>query len=266
MNIRTIGCIGCGSMGGALLRGLAHSRRHTLLGYDSSPAQLGALKTANIAAEPDARTLTKKSDLILLAVKPDQIPGVVENILPALNADKILISIAAAVTVSELTGMVKGVCPVVRVMPNTTVMAGAGIFGICYDDPRLTEQNKQAVTRLFAEVGQTVILPEHKFNQFTAVFSCGPGYLFLFMEAIREAAVTLGFSWAEAAELIAAMTYGTGKLAVESGQHFAFLREQVCSPAGITVAAINQLERSAVRGHIIDAILTAAARAREMEK
>ena len=266
MSTTTIGCIGCGSMGGALLRGLARAGRHTLLGYDRFPAPLEALKAVGVAAEPDAAGLTKKSGIIILAVKPDQVPGAVESILPALTPDKILISAAAAVTVPELTGMVKGACPVVRIMPNTTVMVGAGIFAICHDDPRLTEENKQTVTRLFAEVGQTITLPEHKINQFTAVFSCGPGYIFLFMEAIREAAVTLGFSWAEAAELTAAMVYGAGKLALESGQHFASLREQVCSPAGITIAAINHLERSAVRGHIIDAILTAAARAREMEK
>ncbi len=265
MSNRTIGCIGCGSMGGALLCGLARQQRHTLLGYNRSPAPLEALTAVGVIAEPDARALVKKSNIIILAVKPYQIQGVIESIRPDLTPDKILISVAAAIKVPELLAMVQGACPVVRVMPNTTAMAGAGIFGICYDDPLLSEENKKAVTDLFAEMGQPIVLPEHKFNRFTAVFACGPGYIYLIMEAIREAAVTLGFSWAEAAELTSAMVYGAGKLAAESGQHFAVLREQVCSPAGITVTAINQLERSAVRADIIDAILVAAKRADEME-
>ncbi len=266
MSKKTIGCIGCGSMGGALLCGLARQQQHTLLGYNRSPAPLEALKAVGVIAEPDALTLVKKSSIIILAVKPHQIQGVIEAIRPNLTPDKILISVAAAIKVSELIEMAKGACPIVRVMPNTTAMAGAGIFGICYDDPLLSDANKKAITELFEEMGQSIVLPEHKINQFTAVFACGPGYIYLIMEAIREAAVTLGFSWAEAAELTATMVYGAGKLAAESGQHFAILREQVCSPAGITVNAINQLERSAVRASIIDAILVAAERADEMEE
>ena len=262
----TIGCIGCGSMGSALLRGFARQRNHTLLGYDQTPAPLDALEAVGVARQPDARCLAKSADIIILAVKPAQVQDVVEDILPFLTPEKMLISVAAIVSMSALKAMVNGACPAVRVMPNTSAMAGAGIFGICFDDPLLKEEQKKTVSRLFRELGQAVVIPEARLNEFMAAFACGPGYVFHFMESLAEAAVTMGFSRKEAHELSAAVVYGAGKLALESGQHPAVLREQVCSPGGVTIAAINHMDRTAMRGNLIDAVIAAMKRAQEMEK
>jgi len=262
---RIIGCIGCGSMGGALLRGFARQRNHTLLGCDQSPAPLDALEAVGVVRQP-VHDLAKNAGIVILAVKPAHVLGVVEDILPFLTPEKILISVAAIVGMSALKEMVNGACPVVRVMPNTSAMAGAGTFGICLDDPLLTEEQKKTVSELFTELGQTVVIPEARINAFMAAFACGPGYVFHFMEALAEAAVTMGFSRSEANELSAAVIYGAGKQALESGQHPAILREQVCSPGGVTIAAVNHLDRMAMRGNLIDAVLVAMKRAEALEK
>ena len=170
-----------------------------------------------------------------------------------------LISIAAGVTLEDLREAVRGRCHVVRVMPNTPALVGAGIFGI-QEDPELPEAVFRTVLDLFGLLGSTIVLPEKKFNAFMALVGCGPAYVFHFMDALAEAGVTMGFTRQEALDLVTRLVLGSAKLAALPGSHPAILREQVCSPAGVTIAAINHLDRTAVRGHLIDAVLAAYAK------
>ncbi|MEG2139773.1 MAG: pyrroline-5-carboxylate reductase dimerization domain-containing protein, partial [Bilophila sp.] len=176
---------------------------------------------------------------------------------PHLNAKKTVLSLASGVSIQTLQEAVDGRCPVVRVMPNTPALVGAGVFALCLEDPTLCEETRTAVLDLFTILGSTVVLPEKRFKAFTALVGCGPAYVFHFMDALAEAGVTLGFSRKESLELVTQLVLGSAKLAAVSGKHPALLREDVCSPAGVTIAAINHMDRTALRGHLIDAILTA---------
>ena len=141
-------------------------------------------------------------------------------------------------------------------MPNTPALVGAGVFGI-QEDPALPKDVFAMILDLFGLLGSTIVLPEKKFNAFMALVGCGPAYVFHFMDALAEAGVTMGFTRQEALELVTQLVLGSAKLAVLPGSHPAILREQVCSPAGVTIAAVNHLDRTAVRGHLIDAVLAA---------
>ena len=128
------------------------------------------------------------------------------------------------------------------------------------EDPALPKDVFAMILDLFGLLGSTIVLPEKKFNAFMALVGCGPAYVFHFMDALAEAGVTMGFTRQEALELVTQLVLGSAKLAALPGSHPAILREQVCSPAGVTIAAVNHLDRTAVRGHLIDAVLAAYAK------
>ena len=192
-------------------------------------------------------------------MKPYLVGGVLAEALPSLKPETVVISIAAGVTLHDLRDAVQGRCHVVRVMPNTPALVGAGVFGI-QEDPALPKDVFAMILGLFGLLGSTIVLPEKKFNAFMALVGCGPAYVFHFMDALAEAGVTMGFTRQEALELVTQLVLGSAKLAALPGSHPAILREQVCSPAGVTIAAVNHLDRTAVRGHLIDAVLAAYAK------
>lgn len=267
MSKMVLGCIGCGNMGGAILRGLAGAEGVTLAGYNRSIARVEALRDEiGLEVFSDALSLAKSADIIILGVKPDQVCDVIEQIRPALNADKVLVSIAAGVTLSAMRNAADGLAPVVRTMPNTPAMVGRGIYGLCLDDAALPATAAQTVQNLFSSIGKVVVLPEEKFEAFTAVAGCGPAYVFHMIEAVIEAAVTVGFTRQDATDMVKELFSGSCALAEQTSMHPSLLREMVTSPAGTTIAGINHLDRTAVRGHIIDAVLAAYEKGKAMRR
>ena len=254
---KNIGCIGCGNMGGAILGGLSQLSGIHLFGYNRTRARLAPLEKQGVAIVDTIPELAACSDLLLVGVKPYLVKQVLGEALPSLRPETVVLSIAAGVTLSELKEAIQNRCAVVRVMPNTPALVNAGIFALALDDPNLCPSDRQAITDMFSSLGQVLTLPEEKFPAFTALVGCGPAYVFHFMDALAEAGVTLGFTRQEALSLVTQLTLGSAKLAALPGSQPALLREQVCSPAGVTIAAINHLDRTAVRGHLIDAVLTA---------
>lgn len=255
-------------MGSAILKGLVRKDDLALAGFNRSKAPLNALKEAipSFVSCDSELEVAQKADYILLGVKPYQIAEVLQKIAPALTPDKVVISIAAGVSQASLKEHCNGKCAVVRCMPNTPAMVGEGIFALCFEDADLQEPHRIAIQELFGTIGQALILEEAKFNAFTAVAGCGPAYVFHMMEAVVEAAVTVGFTRKDATDMVVKLFKGSVKLADESGQHLSVLREMLCSPAGVTIAAVNHLDRTAVRGNIIDAVLEARKRGLEMSK
>ncbi len=263
----TLGCIGCGNMGSAILKGLHGKDGLSLAGYNRSAAKLEQLqRDVPLHVAVSASELARVADYIVLAVKPAQVAQVLQEIAPELTPDKVIISVAAGVTQAALREDSGGICPVVRCMPNTPAMVGEGIFAMCFDDPALLPACREEIEALFSGIGTVLALEESKFGAFTAVAGCGPAYVFHFMEAVIEAAVTTGFTRKDATDMVVQLFKGSVALAEQSGQHISVLREQVCSPAGVTITAVNHLDRTAVRGHIIDAVLLARQRDREMSK
>ncbi len=261
--MKTVGCIGCGNMGGGVLRGVAACGGYHLLGHDHTRAKVDALGVGWADSPLD---LSRRADVIILAVKPYQMGAMLEEIRPALDASKIVVSLAAAFPMDKLREGVAGVCPVMRVMPNISVTVGKGVFALCFEDASLKDEQKNELLGLFQRMGKAVVLPEAQFPAFSSLVGCGPAFVFLFMEGLLNAGITMGWKAPVAKELVAAMVGGAARLALESPESFADLRVKVCSPSGTTIRGINHMERCALPGIVTDAVLEALKRDQEMSK
>lgn len=260
-----IGCIGCGNMGGAIMSGLADRTGYSLCGYNRSVARLEPLVAKGLKPVSTMGALASASDVIIIGVKPYLVDKTLRKIQEHLTKDKLIISVAAGVTTGALSDAVQSLCPVVRVMPNTPALVGAGVFALCFDDPTLKEVHKNLVTELLGNLGETIEMPEKNFVAFSALVGAGPAYVFHVMNAVVQAGVTMGFPRAESLRMVLALFEGSVRMAASSTHSLTDLRDQVCSPAGITIEAVNHLDRTAVGGHLIDAILAAAKRGNELE-
>lgn len=263
--MKRVGCIGCGNMGGGVLKGLVPYEEFALSGHDHTRAKvegIGPEGRVSFAASP--LELVKGSDIVILAVKPYQMEAVLEEIRPALDASKIVISLAAAFSQDKLKKGVDGRCPVVRCMPNLPVIVGKGVFALCFDDPALDKAAGEELLAMFRLMGLAVVLPEAQFPAFSSLVGCGPAFVLLFMEGLLNAGITMGLKASVSRDLIAAMVEGTARLALEGGESFADLRVKVCSPSGTTIRGVNHMERCAVPGHVTDAVLEALKRDREI--
>ena len=268
MNIDTlsIGCIGCGNMGSAILFGLSKNKSLNIIGYDPNITSLAPLQSARIETAQDIEHLIINCNIIIIAVKPHLVQTILTDIAPLLTSDKIIISVAAGVSIHKLQSSVQNKCAVVRCMPNTPATVGAGVFAFCFDDSRISSKNKEQILALFAPIGMCLELAEKNFIAFSAFMGAGPAYVFHLMNALVQSGVTLGFSREESRQMVEKLFDGVVRMAKSSSQSLAVLRDNVCSPAGLTITGINHLERTAVSGHIIDAVIKAEQRSKEMEQ
>ena len=207
---------------GGFVTGEALVGKQDYFGYTS---EAPSFMTAPEPVAADQIVATLDCDVLVIGVKPYLVGGVLAEALPSLKPETVVISIAAGVTLHDLRDAVQGRCHVVRVMPNTPALVGAGVFGI-QEDPALPKDVFTMILDLFGLLGSTIVLPEKKFNAFMALVGCGPAYVFHFMDALAEAGVTMGFTRQEALELVTQLVLGSAKLAALPGSHPAILREQ----------------------------------------
>jgi pyrroline-5-carboxylate reductase len=200
---------------------------------------------------------------VLLAVKPQVVGRVLEEIKPVVSADATIISIAAGVTTSFIDEKLGGKGHIVRVMPNTPLLVGAGVSAIS-PGPRAGDDDIDWTRRLFDAGGMTVTMPEDKMDAVTALSGSGPAYLYYLIEAMAAAGASEGID-PDIAETLAAQTcIGAGKLLAETKKSSAQLRRQVTTPNGTTQRAIETLDAAGVKEKIIEAVRNAAQRSREL--
>ena len=257
--------IGGGNMAGALIGGMTQQgfkpdQLHVVEPDVARRAQLEAQYQISTSA-PDADRAA--SDVVIFAVKPQQLRGVAQTALQD-GQQPLIISIAAGVRAETLTRWLGGYQRVVRVMPNTPALVQAGMSGI-YAAPGVVAADRELTEKIFTSIGKVVWLDEEsQIDGLTAISGSGPAYVFYFMEALQAAALAQGFS-AEVAHLLAYQTVaGSVKLALESEDDAGTLRVKVTSRGGTTERAINAFENSQMRATIIAAAAAAAARSREL--
>ncbi len=260
-----IGVIGCGNMGGALLAGWAAGGRRRLAGYTRTMARMAPLLEKGVIPCKSADELVSTSDYVILAVKPYQIKDVAGSLDAGLLKGKLLISLAAGIELATVSAACGGVCAVARCMPNTPAMVGEGVFALCFDD-KATEAHKEGARELFAELGVCLPMPESRFTAFSALIGAGPAYVFELMEGMVMAGVTMGFQHAESRAMVEALFKGCACLAGASRDtHLIALRDNVCSPAGLTIAGVNRMCADGLAGRLAEAVFAAERRGREME-
>lgn len=262
-----VAVLGAGKMGGILLQAflkqqiLSPDRLAATVAHSERAAALSAQWGIDVST--DNLTAATKADVILLGVKPFQVPALIEGIRPALTPEKLLISFAASVRTEAIERAAVEEVPVVRAMPNTPSMLGAGISALCrgrYVQP----EHMTLAESLFAAVGRTVIVDEKHMDAVTGLSASGPAFIYIILESLAEAGVKVGLPRDIATLLAAQTTFGAAKMVLETGYHPALLKDAVTTPAGCTIDGILELEEGGLRVTLIKAVMRATERAKEL--
>lgn len=263
----TFSFIGTGNMGGALARAAAKA----LAGSEILLANRTPSKAQALAEELGCLTGTNedaaaRGKYIFLGVKPQMMEGMLTSIAPVLleRSDRfILVTMAAGLTMEQISTMAGGAYPVIRIMPNTPCAVGAGV--VLYDSNSLvTHKELTAFTAALSGAGMLDQLDEHLIDAGSAVAGCGPAFASMFIEALADGGVTCGLPRAKAAQYAAKMLEGTARLMLESGQHPGAMKDAVCSPGGSTIAGVRALEEGGLRAAAINAVISAHKRNKEL--
>jgi pyrroline-5-carboxylate reductase len=262
-----VAVLGAGKMGGILLQAFLKQqilRPDQLLATVAHEDRAAALSAQwGVEVSTDNLAIARAADVILLGVKPFQIPALVEQIRPVLTADKLLISFAASVKIAAIEQASGIDIPVIRSMPNTPSMLGAGISALCRGR-FVTEQQMAFASRLFETVGRTVIVDEKHMDAVTGLSASGPAFIYIILESLAEAGVKVGLPRDIATLLAAQTTFGAAKMVLETGYHPALLKDAVTTPAGCTIDGILELEEGGLRVTLIKAVMRATQRAKEL--
>jgi pyrroline-5-carboxylate reductase len=259
-----IAVLGAGKIGEALLSGLLKAGRSPGdLVFTERHAERAAELTGRLGVESaDVPTAAAKADVVVVAVKPQDIAPVLRDLDGALGPGTLVVTLCAGLPTALFEGGLPAGTPVVRVMPNTPMVVGEAMSAISAGS-HATDEHLAVVEELLGAVGRVVRVPETQQDAVTALSGSGPAYFFYLVEAMIDAGILLGLPRAVAADLIVQSAYGAAVMLRESDDHPVILRENVTSPAGTTISAIRELERHGVRAALIAAI--EAARDRSVE-
>lgn len=258
--------IGTGNMGKALVKGFIEGgvlSPSEITLFDINEASM--LDLSNILGTGHASSIieaTSDSDYVLLAVKPQHFDDTLMSFINNLNESTIILSIAAAVSITRIENIVGTSRKIVRIMPNTPAQVGAGVSAIC--PIRLSDEEVSFVSRLFNTCGEIVLCDEKILDAIGCVSGTGPAYVMLFIEAMADAAVSLGIKREDAIKIAAGTIYGSGKLCLETKLNPAVLKDQVCSPGGTTIRGVMALEENGFRNAVIKSVTAAYDRTIEM--
>lgn len=257
-----IGFIGAGKMGSAIIKGILRAglvERSQVAASDPVEALGKALvEETGVRFMRDNAALVAASDIVVLAVKPQVMDGMLEDLGASLD-DTLWVSIAAGVPISRIEGLLPEGARVVRVMPNTPCLVGQAASA--YSGGRWAKDaDLDKVGEIFSSVGLAVAVDEHHLDAVTALSGSGPAYVFLFIESLTAGGVQMGLSRDVALKLALQTVYGSAVMARDAKEHLAELRDAVTSPAGTTAAGVFALEQGAFRATVMEAVIQAAER------
>lgn len=263
----SVAVLGAGKMGGILLQAFlkqnlfAPEQIHATVAHAERAIALSTQWGVDVST--DNVEAVRQADLILLGVKPFQVPDLVEQIRPVLTPAKTIVSFAASVKTRSIEDAAGMEIAVIRAMPNTPSALGAGAAGLCRGRFVKPAQMELA-QRIFETVGRTVVVDEKHMDAVTGLSASGPAYIYIIIEALAEAGVKVGLPRDTATQLAAQTVYGAGKMVLETGYHPALLKDAVTTPAGCTVDGILELEEGGLRVTLIKAVMRATQRAKEL--
>lgn len=264
---KKLAVIGVGKLGEALISGLLKQGDLSdkdisgSVGHETSIARVR--ERLGIEATQDNRQAVAGKDIVLVAVKPQNMDRVIREIADVLTPDQLIISVAASVTTKFIEDRLTQPIPVVRAMPNTPCTINVGMTGLCLGKSAST-QHKEMADAIFTCVGRTVFVDEGLMDGVTALSASGPAYLYVIIESLAEAGVKLGIP-RDISTLLASQTMlGASSMVLESKAHPAMLKDMVTTPAGCTIDGLMELEEGKLRVTLIKAVVKAAERAREL--
>ncbi|MDF2987220.1 MAG: pyrroline-5-carboxylate reductase [Eubacterium sp.] len=252
-----IGFVGTGNMGSALIKSLVKSNFipvDRISMFDVDKYKLEQLKSeTGVGYMASAKEVVLWSDVIILAVKPNILKNVLEDLMPEIDNKKVIVSFAVGIPISFYEDILGTDKKIVRTMPNTPAMVGEGMTLIC-ENRNVTELELTIVKKLFDCAGKCEVLPEKLMTEVTALTGSSPAYVFMFIEAMADAAVLSGIPRDMSYRLAAQAVLGSAKMVLETGLHPGVLKDQVCSPGGTTIEAVSSLEKNGFRYTIMEAM------------
>ncbi len=261
------GFIGSGKMATALIRGMLRSG----VAATASIAASDPLESARAALAADTgirvhetnESVVERSDVIVLAVKPQTMPQVLAQLRPLLEPRHLVVSIAAGISIKSLLEGLGSDRRIVRVMPNTPALLGEGASAYALG-PGVPANDETLVKAFLGSVGRAVRVPETMLDAVTGLSGSGPAFVYLMIEALSDGGVRVGLPRDIATMLAAQTVLGSARMVLETGLHPGVLKDQVTSPGGTTIAGLHALERAGVRGALIDAVEAATRRSAEL--
>lgn len=264
---QSIGFIGAGNMAEALIRGLVrggHVPANRITASGPRRDRLDELASSyGVIGTTDNREVAGTVDLLVLSVKPQILDKVLRDVSEQIRPGALIISIAAGVNIESIEAVVGDSVRVVRAMPNTPALVGAGATAIAAGK-HARPSDLSTAKAVFDAVGISVVLDEHHLDAVTGLSGSGPAYIFLILEALSDAGVKVGLSRRNAQLLAAQTVLGSAKMLLETDEHVGRLKDMVTSPGGTAIAGLHTLEQGGLRTTLINAVETATKRAREL--
>ena len=261
-----IAILGTGQMGEALASGLLRAGVVAPAGIVAAVRRMERASQIKAAYGIETMSAAKAADLaqtLIIAVKPQDMGALLDEIKSVVSPDKLVISVAAGITTAFIGSRLAGDVPVIRVMSNTPVLVDEAM-SVISAGPHATEEHLRRAEQLLRPVGKVLRIPESQQDAATALSGSGPAYVYFLVEAMVDAGILLGMPRNNALEMVKQAVYGAATMLRDSGEHPVLLREAVTSPGGTTINAIRELERHGVRAAILAAIEAARDRGREL--
>lgn len=262
-----IGFIGMGNMAGAMTGGMLKkgiAKPEDIIGSARTEmSRRAAEEKFGIIMYADNRRVAGEAEILILAVKPQFLEEVIEQIKDVVKPETIVVSIAAGRTMEWIEARFGRKLKLVRCMPNTPALVGEGCTGICAND-QVTEEELAIVVGLMESFGLASVVTEKMMDVVVGVSGSSPAYVFLFIEAMADEAVAEGMPRAQAYQFAAQSVLGSAKMVLETGKHPGELKDMVCSPAGTTIQAVKVLEEKGMRASVMDAMEACIQKSRNM--
>lgn len=266
---KKIGFIGSGNMGGAMIGGIIQSGLTAKENIYVSDVNKESLQRVNdrygVHTTTDNTEVAKTCDIIVLSVKPYLYPIVIKEIKDHVKDDVIIVVIAAGQSSAVVKELFERDIKVVKTMPNTPALVGEGMAAIA-PASNVTPEETAEITAIFNSFGKSEIVPEHLMDAVTAVSGSSPAYVYMFIEAMADAAVLEGMPRAQAYKFAAQSVLGSAKMVLETGMHPGELKDMVCSPGGTTIAAVAKMEETGLRNSVMQGMKACADKSRDMSK
>ena len=264
-----IGFIGGGKMGEALINGILRaglSSSDKIMVSDVDKKRLQILeKEAGIKTTQDNKKITSDSDIIILAVKPNMMGSVLDELNSEITSKHLIISIAAGIPLSFIESSLNKGCRAIRVMPNTPCLVGETAAGYVLGK-KATRNDGKLVGQLLDAVGKSFLLDEKYLDAVTGLSGSGPAFIYVVIEALADGGIKMGLPRDVAITLAAQTAFGAAKMVLESGTHIGQLRDSVTSPGGTTIEGLHALEKGGIRNALIDAVETATKKSKSLGK
>lgn len=253
-----IGLIGCGNMGTAILQGITASGKgrpqDIMVSCRTGSTLAEKQMTFGVQVTTDNRAVAEFAEVLFLAVKPQFYAEVIAEIRDAVTERTLILSIAPGKTLAWLSEQFGRLVKVIRAMPNTPAMVGSGMMGMCAAG-NVTQEELALVKDICSGFSETEVVPEHLMDVVTAVSGSSPAYVFMFIEAMADAAVAGGMPRPQAYKFASQAVLGSAKMVLDLGMHPGELKDMVCSPGGTTIQAVRVLEEKGMRSGVFEAMM-----------